>query len=120
MAGVWPLTLPQIPLRAGFTCKPRDSRVFSQFDVGPVAVRSRYSGEIVDYTIPLILTFAQRDTLDDFWLVGTLRGTDRFDWVDFFTNVATTGAPYMFTTRPQYTPISDALIACSFEIMSLP
>lgn len=120
MSAVWPITLPQIPLRAGFTCKPRDSRIFSQFDVGPPAVRSRYSGEIVDYTIPLLLTFTQRDTLEDFWAVGTLRGTDRFDWIDFFTALPTTGAPYQFTTRPTYTPISDALIACSFDIVSLP
>lgn len=116
-SSVWPASLPQIPLRNGFSESGQGATIRTQMDVGPAKLRARYTAEIVNFNISLVLTTPQRSTLETFYQTTTVFGSCPFDWDDF-VNGGT--AEYRFITRPTYRNLADELWSTTFSMERLP
>lgn len=99
MPAVWPLTLPQRGLARGYTETPDPSiTIRSSVEVGPAKLRPRHSVETRLFTIPLVLTNAQFETLDGFWESTLAMGSLPFDWIHMRTLAAYS---YQFRAYPE-------------------
>ena len=63
----WPVTLPQIPLRAGQAEQERDNVLRSAMGYGPAKLRRRTTVRMSDVIDPFILSSAQKATLETFY-----------------------------------------------------
>lgn len=99
----WPATLPQRPLREGFQEQTVDILLRSPMDAGPPKTRPRYRSAPRDFALPMVLTTAQRATLETFYETTLNFGVDPFDWVH---PVEETSAELMFIARPGYTSVA--------------
>lgn len=99
MPAVWPATLPQRTNARGYveTVDPSIT-LRSTVDAGPAKLRPRYSAEVRLFTIPLVLTVAQFDTLDQFWASTLVFGSLPFDWIHMRK---LTAYSYQFREYPQ-------------------
>lgn len=98
MAAAWPASLPQRALARGYTEAPDPTiTIRSSVEVGPAKLRPRYSVATRIFTIPLVLTVAQLDTLDLFWTSTLSFGSLPFDWVHMRTLAAYS---YQFRAYP--------------------
>lgn len=95
----WPSTLPQRPLADGYVERPRSVTIRTDMDVGPPKVRRRYTAEIRDYALRLLLTTVQVATLETFYITTLSHGSLTFDWVHPRTQVAAT---FRMVNRPGY------------------
>lgn len=99
MPAVWPLTLPQRSLARGYDERVDPSITLrSTVAVGPAKLRPLSSVEVRAFTMPLVLTVAQFNTLDAFWASTLKFGTLPFDWVHMRTLAAYS---YQFREYPQ-------------------
>jgi hypothetical protein len=98
MPAVWPPSLPQRGLARGYAETPDPSiTIRSSVEVGPAKLRPRYSVESRLFTIPLVLTVTQLDTLDNFWASTLAFGSLPFDWIHMRTLAAYS---YQFRAYP--------------------
>lgn len=83
MPTIWPVTLPQVPIRDGLRIEPVDVVLRSPMDTGPPKTRAMSSLAIKRYTMSyLLLTVAEVEYLDTFYETTTTFGTTTFTWDD--------------------------------------
>jgi hypothetical protein len=87
---VWPATLPQYVLAANYTEAVPDNSIRSETDVGPAKVRRRGTAAPRPISCQVLLTTAQRATLDDFYNTDTKAGSLTWTWVHPVTRAAAT------------------------------
>lgn len=104
---VWPLSLPSLPRDTGYGEQPPELSLRSPMDVGPAKVRRRQTAGVRPLQAQLILTEAQVETLDQFYVTGTESGALVFDWVNPRTEAA---AELRFVGPPRYTPLSGDVV----------
>jgi hypothetical protein len=98
---VWPLTLPQVPLVAGYRETFEDRRIVAQTETGPGKVRPRSSIGLRVLSMSFYLTEPQRQTLETFYRVETKAGELSFDYVQPRTKVA---VQPRFIAEPKFAP----------------
>lgn len=76
----WPIGLPS--LGADVSDKRQDAKLRSQMDVGPAKQRRRFTSAVRDIETTLIVTGAQRATLDALYITDLEEGALPFDWTD--------------------------------------
>lgn len=67
MVAIWPGTLPQSPLLAGYQEQRGEGRRFSQTDTGPGKVFRKTSAYVRPLNINILMTTAQLETLEEFY-----------------------------------------------------
>ena len=77
---IWPLTLPQRPLRSGFKESVPNNLLTSPMDTGPAKVRRRSNAKPVPLSITYVLKDTQLLILDDFVENVLAGGAICFDW----------------------------------------
>jgi len=78
----WPASLPQRVLRDGYSEKLRDGRLFSRTQSGPGKVRRRYSSAVLPVSASIIVDYAQKSRLEQFWIEDTVYGSLPFTMPD--------------------------------------
>ena len=77
----WPGTLPQ-QSRAALSETRSDARVRTAMDAGPAKMRRRHTAAVRNFQGSMILTQAQRNTFDTFYITTLKEGSLAFDWTD--------------------------------------
>lgn len=103
---VWPASLPQNPLLAGFTESPPNLTIRTPMEAGPPKLRRRATAGVRPLPLQVALTKAQVATLDAFYLTTLAGGSLPFDWTHPRTAAAAT---FAFTAPPSYTPLGSDL-----------
>ena len=80
MPAMWPLSLPQCPLRASYKRTLPNMTVRSSMDTGPDKVRYRGGHSPQTVEAAYFLTAAQRNALETFALETIKGGAICFDW----------------------------------------
>jgi len=83
-APIWPSSLPSRLISDGFTETLPDGRAFAKMSSGPAKSRLLTSAAVRPVQGSLILSFAERATLDRFWLEDLRRGSRAFWFRDQF------------------------------------
>lgn len=99
----WPISLPK-PLVDGFSDGGDDGVLRSQFDAGPSKIRPKYTGKPTDSIgLKLMLSKAQKQTLDDFYWV-TLNRVRLFYFPDYTRPLEDQAniAIHRFSARPTF------------------
>lgn len=77
---IWPLDLPQKPLRSGYSDKLPNNQLRSEMDSGPDKVRGKGKAEVEVDTVTYVLKNAQRDLFKIFVRDTLQGGVLCFDW----------------------------------------
>lgn len=85
----WPAGLPQYVLESGYQERFQDQTIESQMDTGPAKVRRRFTKAIRFFNATVLMTAAQADTFETFWLTTLKGGSLPFDWVHPRTRAVT-------------------------------
>lgn len=94
----WPPSLPQgFFLRA--TDQRQDAVARTPMDSGPATTRNRFTAVSRELSVPIVLTGAQRQTLDAFFETDLANGALSFDWKDPVTDAAKT---FRFRAPPRF------------------
>jgi hypothetical protein len=83
-ASIWPADLPCRLQRDGYNETLPDGRAFAKMSAGPSKSRLLTSAAVRPVQGSLILSFAERATLDRFWLEDLRRGSRAFYFPDQF------------------------------------
>ena len=97
---VWDVGLPQKQFR-GISESWNDGLARSKMDAGPPKVRLRFTAEVRDINIPIVLTAAEKATFTSFYENTIARGSLPFDWTD--PDDDSTTISYRFKSRPVLT-----------------
>ena len=112
---VWPTSLPQKPLMAGFQEKPQNIMVRSQTDVGPVKARRRTTVAVTNFEMQFRLTSAQLATFRTFYATDIQSGVLTYSWKHPVSNV--TGV-FRLVEPPQIAPAGASwLIGLKVEML---
>lgn len=79
-APVWPLDLPQKPLRSGYGDKLPNNQLRSEMDIGPDKVRGKGKAESEVDSVTYVMRDAQRDLFKSFVRDTLQGGVLCFDW----------------------------------------
>lgn len=79
-APIWPLDLPQRPLRSGYSDKLPNNQLRSEMDSGPDKVRGKGKAEAEVDTVTYVLRDSQRDLFKSFVRDTLQGGVLCFDW----------------------------------------
>ena len=118
MSVAWPGSLPQSPLVAGYLDTPPVTSTRTDMDAGIPKVRQRTSAKERIVQWPLILTTAQKSTLDDFWTTDTKGGSIRVTGLTRPGEVSSEDC--RIRSRPQFTPVSGAIWRTVLDLEFLP
>lgn len=86
----WPASLPQRVLADGYQETAPRFTIRTQMDAGPAQVRRRFTAGPTPLWVQLRLTFAQKATLDAFYLNDCAGGALPFAWVHPVSRAAVT------------------------------
>ena len=100
----WPATLPQNAF-VGASIQDDESRLTSQMDSGPAAVRNRFTAISKTLTTTIVLTGAQLNTFNNFLRNTLSNGAEVFDWTDPEDD---TTVSMRFRQKPQWTCIKPS------------
>lgn len=81
----WPTTLPQEAF-VGLTEQRQDARLRTQMDKGPPKMRRRFTAAVRRVTVPLVLSGAEKQAFDTFYITTLQEGSLPFDWRDPVTD----------------------------------
>lgn len=90
MATIWPTTLPQYVLEAGYQEGLEDQSVETQMDAGPAKIRRRFTTVTRRFSVMVQMTPEQGAIFETFYLTTLAGGTLPFDWVHPRTRAART------------------------------
>lgn len=90
MAAVWPSSLPQYVLEAGYQETLEDQVVESGMDTGPVKIRRRFTTNVRRFQVVVQMTPEQMVDFENFYLNTCGAGSVAFEWVHPRTRVAKT------------------------------
>lgn len=114
---VWPSSLPQNPQLIGFQESGQGATVRTQMDAGPAKVRRRFTIEVRNISIALVMTTAQVATFESFWTSTISYGALAFDWSDFRTSAAQT---YRIASRPAYAALGGGYWRVDLQLETVP
>jgi hypothetical protein len=112
----WPNTLPA-PLLDSFSESPPDNILRTSMDKGPDKVRRRTTADVRPVAFSLMLTKAELQTLDDFYVVTTFSGSVEFDF-EHPRTLATVSA--RFVEPPAYSERGGVAYLASVSLEILP
>ncbi len=95
----WPGSLPQNALVRGYGEQLEKNSVATITDTGPGKSRPKFSDVGLGFTIGMVLTEAQKDTLDTFFHITLQDGENSFTHVD---PIARTSMDFEFIKEPNY------------------
>ncbi|MBH1591387.1 hypothetical protein I5U77_02840 [Stenotrophomonas maltophilia] len=115
----WPSSLP-CPLLEGYEEPEGDDGIISTtMQAGPAKRRPRVSLVPDEVSMVLLLSQAQVQTLNGFYLT-TLRKTRAFNWRDFrFPTASDNVAVYRFMAKPSYRPVTPRLWKATLSLQRL-
>jgi len=113
----WPVTIPQLPLEAGYAETPPDLVIRSQVDQGPAKVRLRYTSGPRTFKFAVEMTKTELATFDSFFTSDCTYGTTSFTWTHPRTG---SSATFRFVGVPQYSNAEGDNITVSFTAEILP
>lgn len=117
----WPATLPQVLPVAGYSETPPDTALRTQMDAGPAKVRRRFTAQVRPINATLILTAAQVQILDDFYVTTLEGGALPFDWIHpRDTASPPTVVQFRFVRPPQYAALEPDIWQAPVELEILP
>ena len=99
MSETWPSSLPTDILTDGFSQKARPNSIRTQMEAGLDKVRRRYTSEIVDSAVSMVMTFTQYSALEVFYNTTLQGGTLSFNFTDPADD---TEYEYQFLDTPGY------------------
>ncbi len=114
----WPATLPDTLSLEGLSDRLPSGAIRTQMDGGPVKQRRRFTAAVEPITGSLVLTAAQTEILDAFWLTTTKMGTLSFNWTHP-RKLTAVEMRFVATSPPQYTP-AGGLYSVTLELEVLP
>lgn len=112
----WPISLPA-PALSSLQESPPDNSIRSSMDKGPAKVRRRSTANIRPLAFSLILTPAQTETLDDFYVDDCFSGAVAFDYTHPRTGV---GCEARFVEPPKYNEREGAVYTVAIMLEILP
>lgn len=112
----WPGSLPAAPLLGHRETAP-EMVVRTEMDAGPAKLRRRFTAGVRTLEIPLVLSDAQVQALDDFYVTTLAGGTLRFDHKHPRTAAV---VKYRFIARPQYDLITPSKWRTTLRLEILP
>ncbi|KKK88167.1 hypothetical protein LCGC14_2745910 [marine sediment metagenome] len=110
----WPAGLPQDPLLDGIQEASPDTRLVTQMEQGPPKVRRRFTAAERGIGMRMIMTTAQIETLDDFFVLTLGSGSLTFTWKHPRTGNAAT---YRFKDPPSWVPLSGTKWGVELALM---
>lgn len=111
----WPGTLPQLVDQSGYSESPPNILLRSTVDSGPAKSRRRFTSGVRPITCSMILTAAELEILDAFYIDDMASGSLTFTWVHPRTQDAAT---FRFTKPPTYSPFGASYqVSLELEIM---
>jgi hypothetical protein len=115
-APVWPVSLPQKPLKAGFRETPPNLVVRSQTDVGPAKARRRATAGMTSFDMQFRLSAAQLATLRTFYNFDLQGGALAFTWTHPVTNAA---GSFRIVQPPEIAPTAGVtwLVGVKMELL---
>lgn len=113
----WPSTLPSAPLMERFRETAPDTVLRSQMETGPAKLRRRTTAGVREMKLSYLLSRAQVEALDGFYLGDLFGGALAFD----FTHPRTgDGVSCRFRAPPVYTPVNGDYFRAALELEVLP
>ncbi|MDH3997701.1 MAG: hypothetical protein OET90_02575 [Desulfuromonadales bacterium] len=119
MSILWPVTLPQKPLRRGFSESAPKQLLRTQMDVGPAKIRRRFTAAVRPFAIILKLTSAQVQIFDDFYNEDCAAGSLPFSWTHPRTGAAATFR-FAGDEPPSYVPGGGDWWTITFNLELMP
>ena len=98
-AETWPASLPTDILTDGFNQQAIPVVIRTKMEAGIDKIRRRYTSEIVNSSVSMVITFAQYTTLESFFNVTLQGGVLSFNFTDPADN---TEYEYRFLEPPSY------------------
>ena len=95
----WPSTLPQEPIKEGYTETAPNTLIRTNMDAGPAKIRRRYTAGVRTFNMDLFLTTAQVEILDIFYMTTTKGGSEQWTWKNPRTAAV---ANFRFVSEPTY------------------
>lgn len=127
----WPESLPQRPVRDGFSATPQSGVVETEMDAGLPKVRRRFTATYTDYSLTYIMTYAQFEIFEQFYnnspthetLPGVQGGVWRFYIPNPYSESADDLEVRFVAQNPPYRAMPDGDStewAVSFRVRRLP
>lgn len=114
---IWPASLPSEPLYTGFRETAPNTVLRTNMSAGPPKLRRRFTAGFRPISIEMVMTDAQVQAIDDFYITILFGGSLPFDFTDPRTDVSES---YQFKVPPQYRPIAPDNWTVSIELEMLP
>lgn len=112
----WPSTLPKALRLSGLSNSLPNQTIRSQMDIGPAKVRRRTTAAIEPISGSIVLTEAQTETLDLFFLSTLKGGALSFNWTHPRKLVT---VEMRMVSPPKYDP-ADGLFIATLDLEVLP
>ncbi len=120
-AGTWPASLPQYPLRQGFTVAPMDNVARAPVELGPAKQRPRSTAALVRVSCRVkVGSETERDTLMAFHDTTLAQGALRFTWAKLTDRLSGSFDELQFTAPPRYRPEGATRWLFDLELLALP
>lgn len=113
----WPASLPQNPMKQGYSESPPNTVQRTNMDAGPPKVRRRFTAGVRPFNMDIKLSPTQTETLDVFYNSTTNGGADPFTWKHPRTGITVS---FRFIAPPEYTPTSGNKFIASLALEVLP
>jgi hypothetical protein len=116
MSYTWPATLPQKVLQRGYEEESPNLIVRTDMDAGPAKIRRRHTAGVRPIKGKQIMTAAQVETLDEFYVDTLKGGAERFYWTSPRTGAS---VEFRFVEKPKWTKAGGGKysVDLSLEIM---
>lgn len=118
-SNTWPSDLPDKPLREGYQETPPQTQIRTEMDTGPDKVRQRFTANVREYNVQIIIDNSQLDSFDTFYTDTTSGGAEKFDY-DNPRSGTTEEFRFVVPPDPQYEALGGDLYRVSFKLEQLP
>ncbi len=112
----WPGILPAVPLLGHRETAP-DMVVRTEMDAGPAKLRRRFTAGVRKFQVPLVLSDAQVQALDNFFVTDTAGGSLRFDYMHPRTGAV---IKCRFVAPPEYDLVAPSKWRATLSLEVLP
>ena len=114
MSETWPASLPTDIITDGFNQQAKPTAIRTQMEAGLDKIRRRYTTEIINSSVSMVITFAQYSTLETFFNTTLKGGVLSFNFTD---PADSTEYEYRFLEPPSYSSynVYNYLVAMQWE-----
>ncbi len=114
---VWPVSLPEYVLAAGYQEEEPETAVRTAMETGPAKARRRFTAAPRPIKCAVRLSLAQQATLSAFYQSTLVGGSLAFDWVHPVSRAAVT---MRFVGKPKYAPRTANRMDAQLDLEILP